>query len=134
MPVWESEKVLERKPLFRSLQSNPTSGWIAPLQSSPCNGPKKIRILKLLKNHRSASPITLYFKEPKLYKFANVFLISELLAPTYILSSVAIPINRSTLAITIWKALTRESRKVRRFSSWRWMNGVWTSDPGSGCS
>ncbi len=71
MPVWESEKGLERKPLFRSLQSTPTGGWVSPLQSSPCHEPKNIRILKLWKNHRSASPITLYFKERKCYQSPN---------------------------------------------------------------
>ncbi len=69
MPVWESEKVLEREPLFRSLQSIPTGGWVSLLQSSPCHEPKNIRILRLWKNHRSASPITLYFKELTCYGF-----------------------------------------------------------------
>ncbi len=67
MPVWESEKGLERKPLFRSLHSIPTDGWVFPLQPSPCHEPKNIRILKLWKNHRSASPFT-YFKELKCYE------------------------------------------------------------------
>ncbi len=72
MPVWESEKVLERKPLFRSLQSISTGGWVFPLRSSPLNEPKKIRLLKLSKNHRSASPILTYFKELKGYCYSNL--------------------------------------------------------------
>ncbi len=47
MPVWESEKGLERKLLFRSLQSTPTGGWVSLLQSFPCHEPKNIRILNL---------------------------------------------------------------------------------------
>ncbi len=72
MPVWESEKGLDRKPLSRSLQSTPTGGWTSLLQSSPCHEHKKIRILKLWKNHRSASPITIYFKELKCYRIYNL--------------------------------------------------------------
>jgi len=76
MPVWESEKGLERKPLFRSLQSIPTGGWVSLLLSSPCHEPKNIRILKLWKNHRSASPITTYFKELTCYENDYLFLIT----------------------------------------------------------
>ncbi len=74
MPVGESEKGLERKPLFRSLQSTPTGGWVSLLQSSPCHEPKNIRIQNLWKNHRPASPITLYFKELKCYESINTFI------------------------------------------------------------
>ncbi len=70
MPVWESEKGLERKPLFRSLPSTLTGDWVSLLQSSPCHVPKNIRILKLWKHHRSASPITIYFKELKCYVYS----------------------------------------------------------------
>ncbi len=77
MPIWESEKGLERKPLFRSLQSTPTGGWVSLLQSSPCHEPKNIRILKLWKNHRSASPVTLYLKELKCYDFSNLLISSS---------------------------------------------------------
>ncbi len=73
MPVWESEKGLERKPLFRSLQSTPTGGWGSPLQPSPCHEPKNIRILNLWKHHRSASPITNYFKELTCYNIFKKF-------------------------------------------------------------
>ncbi len=75
MPVWESGKGLERKPLFRQLQSIPTDGWISPLQPSPCHELKNIRILKLWKNHRSASPITIYFKDLTCYDYWNLFVV-----------------------------------------------------------
>ncbi len=68
MPVWESEKVFEWKPPFRSLQSIPTGGRVSPLQASPSHEPKKIRLLKLWKNHRSASPTIIYFKELTCYE------------------------------------------------------------------
>ncbi len=90
MPVWESEKVLERKPPFRSLPSIPTDGWVSPLQPSPCNEYKKIRILKLWKNHRSASPHNHLFQRVKVlqeYKsWRSFYLLREPIAGGYNLS------------------------------------------------